>query len=411
MRFAAPTLNLLFKLCPVWLQKKSNRLSFPQDAFYRLIVNHRVVCMRELFEEVLNLQHVFSSENTPAMERRGKLIRDIIPEEMRTWAAAQARAVLPFKGRLNVQGRDGTGRKTFVPWVRIHSPELSPSAQKGWYVVYLFREDGAGVALCVSHGSTRFDGQQFKPRSAEEAAELMKWAREHIGPEAQALGFVAGIDLGSAQDLSKAYETTTAFSKTYSADAIPDDAQLARDVEQAVGLLGQLYRAIEFGKAPDSEPPELREAKAAVENVARPSERSPKSAGGQGFGLTHDERLLVEQHAMLQAEAWLVAAGFTNVRDVHMEMSCDFLADRDGVEHIIEVKGTTAALGKVLLTRNEVELHKMHHPTNVLLVVHDIELSDLRSKSIGGSITAFESWNVEDHVLTALAYMCTLRPQ
>ena len=95
------------------------------------------------------------------MERRGDLIRKIIPKGMRQWRAASAEAVLPFRGRLNVQGRDGTGLKTFVPWVRIHSPELSASAQNGWYVVYLFKADGNGVALCISHGSTRFDGRDF----------------------------------------------------------------------------------------------------------------------------------------------------------------------------------------------------------------------------------------------------------
>ena len=98
--------------------------------------------MRELFEQVLDLQIQHSSQNTPEMVVRGKLIRDVIPEEVRGWAAARSPAVLPFKGRLKVQGRDGTGLKTFVPWVRIHSPELSPSAQSGWYVVYLFRQDG-----------------------------------------------------------------------------------------------------------------------------------------------------------------------------------------------------------------------------------------------------------------------------
>ena len=90
-------------------------------------------------------------------------------------------------------------------------------------------------------------------------------------------------------------------------------------------------------------------------------------------------------------------------------MPCDFLADRDGVEHVIEVKGTTAAIGKVILTRNEVELHQSRHSANVLVVVHDIELLDARSKAIGGTITTFESWNVADHDLVPLAYMCVLR--
>jgi hypothetical protein len=68
--------------------------------------------VKEHFAEVLALQLQFSSANTPKMERRGNLIRNIIPAEMREWGAASAEAVLPFRGRLNVQGRDGTGLKT-----------------------------------------------------------------------------------------------------------------------------------------------------------------------------------------------------------------------------------------------------------------------------------------------------------
>ena len=71
--------------------------------------------MRAMLQKVLELQLEFSSENTPAMERQGQLIRNLIPEELRQWHAVRVDAELPFKGRLNLQGRDGTGRKTFVP--------------------------------------------------------------------------------------------------------------------------------------------------------------------------------------------------------------------------------------------------------------------------------------------------------
>ena len=168
--------------------------------------------MREKFLEVLELQHQHSSENTPAMARRGHLIRDEIAEELRQWPSTRPDAVLPFRGRLAVQGKDGTGLKTFVPWVRIYSPELSPSAQSGWYVVFLFRADGEGVALCLSHGSTTWDGADFKPRSAAEAASLMNWSRGILGGDAISIGMVSGIDLGNAGSLSRAYEATTAFS-------------------------------------------------------------------------------------------------------------------------------------------------------------------------------------------------------
>lgn len=363
--------------------------------------------MRELFEAVMEFQLQHSSQNTPEMIERGKLIRDAIPAEMREWPAAKSAALLPFRGRLNVQGRDGTGLKTFVPWVRIHSPEMSPSAQSGWYVVYLFRADGDGVALCISHGSTRFDGRDFKPRSASEAAELMTWGRGLIGSQAAAIGMSVGVDLGSSERLSKAYESTTAFSKTYSRASLPDDATLAADAARAVGLLGELYRAQELGAAPHSEPPEVIEVIAAVESVSRPAP-TKKSGGGQGFGLSATERAAVEKRAMDEAFLWLTTNGFTNVRDVHASHSCDFLADRQGIEHHVEVKGTTSILGKIILTANEVALHKAAHPANVLIVVHSIKLHETRTLAYGGTTRAFDAWDIDACTLSPLSYICQL---
>jgi len=362
--------------------------------------------MRELFEEVLDFQHQYSSQNTPEMVARGRLIRNAIPEEMRRWKAATPAAALPFKGRVNVQGRDGTGLKTFVPWVRIHSPELSPSAQSGWYVVYLFRQDGAGVTLCISHGSTRFDGRDFKPRTASEAATLMQWARGLISVRAAAIGMDVGVNLSSPETLSRAYESTTAFSIAYMRDAIPDDAILARDAERAVGLLGELYRAQELGKAPDSEPPELKEAIEALEQISRPGSRA--KSGGRGFGLNAAERAVVEKHAMRIAATWLDANCFVNVKNVHATHSCDFVATRNGVEHAIEVKGTTSGFGKVILTANEVALHQNAHPANLLIVVYEIEFHELRTAARGGKIQVLDPFVIDEAALTPLSYMCHL---
>lgn len=363
--------------------------------------------MREHFQEVLSLQADFSSQNTPAMQVRGNLIRNVIPNELRGWRAAKMPAVLPYKGRLNVQGRDGTGLKTFVPWVRIHSPELSPSAQAGWYVVYLFRQDGEGVALCISHGSTRFDGREFRPRSAAEAASLMLWGRGLIRSQALNNGMVEGVNLGSAAMLSKAYEATTAFSKTYFARAIPDDLTLARDAVMAVALVGELYRAQELGRAPDSRAPELVEADIAIEGVSRPGSVRSRSAG-QGFGLSAAERKAVESHAMTTASAWLSENSFTMIRDVHATHSCDFLAYRNGVEHFIEVKGTTSSFGTVILTANEVELHRRKYPANVLIVVHDIDLIEARTKAVGGTVHAIDPLIIDRCKLTPLSFVCNL---
>lgn len=359
--------------------------------------------MREKLREVLELQRAYSSRNTPAMMRRGELVRREIVEELRAWPALSPEFALPFRGALAVQGSDGVGSKTFVPWVRIYSPELSRTAQNGWYVVFLFRTDGAGVALCLSHGSTTGIDQQ--PRSPQEAARLMSWARGLVGPAARRLGMADGVELGSAEKLSRAYESTTAFSKTYRIDALATDDKISSDVVAVVGLLGELYRALELGREPSSTPPEIAAALEATAQVARPDGAHRR---GQGFGLTAAERAVVEAHAMQLAEVWLSKHGYDDVRDVHRTSSCDFIATKDGKEVHIEVKGTTSAFGSILLTANEVELHKSQHPNNVLIVVHDIDLLPLRTKAIGGDLKVFESWDVTQATLRPLSFECVL---
>lgn len=362
--------------------------------------------MRDQLSEALQLQLSFSSENTPAMERRGQLVRNLIPEELRQWEAITGDSILPFKGRLNVQGKDGTGRKTFVPWVRIHSPELSPSAQKGWYVVFLFHANGDGVSLCVSHGSTSFNGRDFVPRSDEEVEGLMTWARGLLGTEAKLLGFAEGVDLGSAFGLSGPYERTTAFSRFYPVESLPDDEQLQKDLKQAIGLLGQLYHAIELGRAPETVAPDIQEAQLQLEAIASP--RRSSSKGRQGFGLSAAQRKVVEDRAMHLAKGWLETNGYVDIRDVSATRSCDYVADKGGIEHIIEVKGTTAGFGTILLTANEVELHRTCKPHNVLVVVHGIDLLEMRTEAAGGSLTVVEDWDVDATELRPLSYACRL---
>lgn len=99
----------------------------------------------------------------------------------------------------------------------MYSPELSLSAQHGWYAVYLFEPEGGGVSLCLSHGSTQFDGQGYIARPQEEVEPLLVWARDTIGKRAEESGFRLGVDLRAENALGRAYERTTAYSKHYEA--------------------------------------------------------------------------------------------------------------------------------------------------------------------------------------------------
>jgi hypothetical protein len=237
----------------------------------------------------------------------------------------------------------------------------------------------------------------------------MAWGRGLLKTQANRSGFQDGIDLGSAEMLSQAYERTTAFSKFYSTDGLPNDTDLQADAEKAVGLLGELYRAIELGRSPDVDPPEVAAAKAILSELAAPAkEQAQTGARGQGFGLTAEERRLVENHAMIKASDWLTIQGYTDIKDVHATHSCDYKASLGGIEYYIEVKGTTASLGQVLLTANEVELHKEQHPNNILIVVYNIDLLEMRNGVAGGIVYPIVEWDINTASLQPLSYVCRL---
>ena len=128
--------------------------------------------------------------------------------------------------------------------------------------------------------------------------------------------------------------------------------------------------------------------------------------GGHGYGLSPEQRRLVEQQAMKLAADWLHANGFEDLRDVAATASCDYVAKRAGREHVVEVKGTTGDL-----TANEVTLHRNWHPFNLLIVVHGISLSADSRQAAGGVVTVNDPWVIDPAALIPTAYSYALHGQ
>jgi hypothetical protein len=354
--------------------------------------------MQEQLEEVIALQAVYSDQNTPDMARRGLLVRDQIPKEMDRFSVPLRKVLGDFGVDATAEGRDGTGRKTRIPWVRWYSPSRSPSAQNGWYLVYLFHPEAVGVSLCLSHGSTSLQNGAFVSRSDDEVRSLMDWASRVVGAEFQGDHTVRpGIELGPHQ-LAQAYERTTVFSKFYAAGAVPNDDGLLQDLIRFSEPLRKLYRAQELGLTPGDTHPDVVSLQDEVERFTSPLKNS-----GQGRGLSGPLRKLVEMHAMGKARDWLSTMKF-DFKDVSLTESCDFHAKRDGEDWIIEVKGTTGGPGTVLLTRNEVALHRRAHPRNALLIVHGIELDKVNFTVRGGELFALSPWLLDEERLDPICF-------
>jgi len=354
-------------------------------------------------ERVLELQTDWTSENTRPMQERGRLIRNAIPTSLKAWRGSLSKSLGDYADSFAVEGRDGTGLKAHVPWVRLFSSQKAPSAQQGWYCVYLFHPDGSGVSLCLSHGSTSWNGGSLTVRSDAEADELLRWATTSLAGQVASLpGVRRGLELGSHDKLALAYEKTTAYSRFYPSHSLPDDLSLQADLKAFLGLLGTLYRSEDLGQSPEATSPEIVALSALVDLATNPLRHGQKQ-NGQGRGLTAAERKLVELEAMKHARDWLAAHGF-EAEDTSLAKPYDFFATKDGVDFIVEVKGSTGGLGDIILTKNEVAAHQFWHPNNVLIVVYGMSLSDTRSSVSGGTIHAVEAWKINDADLVPLSF-------
>lgn len=362
------------------------------------------VSLRDMIEEVLLLQPDWSSRKTPEMDRRGQLVRNGIPDWLRRHLLdLQDRATWPEED-LSFEGRDGTGLKTEIPWVRLYSKAKSVSATNGWYIVFLFSAIGDRCYLSLCHGATRWDGGEFKPRPEEEMAALMAWGRSKLGAELNLPRLTSGIALDARRsELGHSYEIGTLGAFEYDLDRVPDDDQLLEDLRALLGPLSLLYAAESVDpNVPGAPPPEVVLAASELEeSIGKP----PRQGRAQGFRLTKSQQRAVECRAVEVATAYLKGRRWM-VKYVGDKESYDLDCRNDGVRLFVEVKGTMSTGETVVLTRNEVELHRREYPHNALIVVHGIQLDRITEPpaASGGTVDMISPWEVDAGRLEPLAY-------
>jgi len=361
--------------------------------------------MRTQALRVMALQPFWTDKNTVEMQERGTLIRSDIPVWLRSHQTeliqALGKPVLDFI----VEGRDGTGRKTEIPWIRFCSESHSPSATEGWYCVYLFEAKGDVLYLCLIHGATRFIDGEFKPRSGAELQNLVTWARkllhQHVDGDPR---IVESISLHGRTKLGPLYEQSTALAIRYTTDNLPSSEQLLKDAISFARLLGIIYAAQDTGNAPETVSPEIFAAMQLMDEVTKPLRK--RKGTGQGFGLTAQERHAVELCAMSRAEAYLHESGYTTT-DVSASESYDLLATNgQGQEYVVEVKGTTSGPAEIVLTINEVQLNQSRYPHTFLIVVHGVCLdrSQGQPTASGGELLVIHPWRIEIEHLSPLSF-------
>jgi len=166
--------------------------------------------------------------------------------------------------------------------------------------------------------------------------------------------------------------------------------------------LGRIYGLEDNGLGPNEA---HYQRDVAQKQIRRVESGKSSAVSSQGFGLSGPERRAVELRAMEVARDWLISQDY-RVKDVSATDPCDYLAMKDKVKFYVEVKGTTGRGEAVILTKNEVALHKAKHPNTMLLIVKQIDLNKITDPPsvTGGSLQVISPWDITDDRLTALSY-------
>ncbi|MFC8535268.1 MrcB family domain-containing protein [Streptomyces sp. NPDC057249] len=365
--------------------------------------------MDDLLGKVLELQPSWTAMNTEKMQERGVIVRQQLPALMRADAAHLAAALrVPVDGVL-VEGRDGTGLKSEIPWVRVYGREESPSSTDGWYVVYLFGASGQRVYLSLMQGTTIWTGGVFKPRRPEDLRARVDWALPLLAEATAGRPDLKRVlELDARTPLGRGYGPGNVLAIAYERDQMPGQGTLVEDLRFMAGLLGILYEAERLAPYIPGDPtPEVVQAEQDAAKTAgrrtRSGTRRPRA--GQGFALTAAERDAIEAHSVRMATEHFKAQGWT-VKDVGAKESFDLLLKKEGRRLHVEVKGTTSAGLEVILTRAEVEKQRTYYPDNALVVVHSIELDRTGTEPVtaGGVLHCTSPWVVAEEDLTVISY-------
>jgi 5-methylcytosine-specific restriction protein A len=143
-----------------------------------------------------------------------------------------------ISNEIKIEGSIGKGMITYTPWLCFFDKEITTSAQHGYYVCMLFREDMKGFYLSLNQGWTQYQ-TQFGVKAGRNEISLNSIKARTILRSTK--NFQADVlNLNASTDLGKGYELGNIYSRYYSVDNVPNDKKLFEDLQQLLGAYREL---------------------------------------------------------------------------------------------------------------------------------------------------------------------------
>jgi hypothetical protein len=186
--------------------------------------------MKKEFNEILETYLLDKSKKTNKDSRIHNLVINILPDQINN-------SIVYHKDKYHVSGSYGQGNKSEYPWIMISNKQITKSAQKGLYLVYLFRSDMKGFYLSLNQGITYYENS-FGKDSFSNAQKVSSYFRELLNAEQ----YLSRIELISKKNkLARGYEASNIIAKYYDLENF-SEMQLSQDLNKMIDLYNQIFK-------------------------------------------------------------------------------------------------------------------------------------------------------------------------
>lgn len=144
------------------------------------------------------------------------------------------------KEKYIIEGSIGKGQYAEIPWVAVFNKEITESATRGIYIVYLYTADMEGIYLSLNQGYTYFSDRFTTKKAKEEISNMAKLLYDMLQvPDNMNLD---NINLKASNKLGKGYMAGHIAGKYYDLNRLPGESALVKDLLELIEVYEEINK-------------------------------------------------------------------------------------------------------------------------------------------------------------------------
>ena len=201
--------------------------------------------LRVEIQQILELQQSFTHvAASPQMRARGAALVNC--RDQLNWELRNLNKPTTWKSEYS----NGQGNAAKIPWVRLADFDYSPKGSEGFFLVFLFSEDGSKAFLSLNQGTTvqsgggatLIDRDDLRIKSTTMRQKYVYGSAGSLKPELMLHGNPSeDIDLGDS-DLAKQYAAGNVIAYEYPLNQISAHHSIVGQIIQLIQILEQIYK-------------------------------------------------------------------------------------------------------------------------------------------------------------------------